>query len=53
MEMQLAGQLIDSLTSHQPRPVVDILQALQRSIAESKAKVRPALHAKTRKRTAA
>ena len=85
-EMQLAAQLIDSLTPkfqpdtfhdeykenveklieqkqkgervrpikhEQPHPVVDILQALQKSIAANQAKEKPALRAKTRKRTAA
>ncbi len=85
-EMQLAAQLIDSLTAkfqpekfhdeykenvekliyqkqkgeqvrpvkhEQPRPVVDILQALRKSIAASQGKERPASHAKNRKRTAA
>ncbi len=85
-EMQLAGQLIDSLTAkfqpdkfhdeyrenveklveqkqkgervrpvkhEQPRPVVDILQALKKSIAESHAKEKTTSHAKSRKRTAA
>ena len=85
-EMQLAGQLIDSLTAkfqperfhdeykenaqklieqkqkgkrirpakhEQPRPVVNILDALKKSIAESQAKEKPASRTKSRKRSVA
>ena len=85
-EVQLAGQLIDSLTGKfqpdrfrdeykenieqlieqkqkgervhatrqaSPRPVVNILQALQKSLEENQSKRRPAPQGKSRKRTAA
>jgi DNA end-binding protein Ku len=85
-EMQLAGQLIDSLTAkfqpekfhdeykenvaklveqkqkgervrpiehERPRPVVNILDALKRSIAESHTKEKPTSRARSRKRSAA